>query len=177
MASNQLARGGGWDAQSHSTQAVVAALNQASAVMLRRGDLASADLLLRRAHALLPPAGTSAGDTTGCTEGETDGEGNAGLQRQLAVALNNSGCLHRRAGRYDEALNCLEQALAINKALQARARAARASGGGHIGGNASAVLIFAKRCKMMASFCIGCTKATKSSRVWYIAMVRYGVLR
>ena len=141
VASNQLARGGGWDAQSHSTQAVVAALNQASAVMLRRGDLASADLLLRRAHALLPPAGTSAGDTTGCTEGETDGEGNAGLQRQLAVALNNSGCLHRRAGRYDEALNCLEQALAINKALQARARAARASGGGHIGGNASAVLM------------------------------------
>ena len=51
MASNQLARGGGWDAQSHSTQAIVAALNQASAVMLRRGDLASADLLLRRAHA------------------------------------------------------------------------------------------------------------------------------
>jgi tetratricopeptide (TPR) repeat protein len=134
----KLARGAAWDPHSYSTQAVVAALNSVSASKIRHGDLADAKLLLSRAIELIE---SSRGDTARGTAPDVQ---DAGMQRLLAVTLNNTACLYRREGRLAEAMCCLEDALAIDSALAIRARVERCSGatsGGRIGANASALLL------------------------------------
>lgn len=105
------------------------------ASLIREGDLAYAKGVLDRAHTLLhtgsknPHGGAFADD--------------AGLQRLRAVTLNNIACVHRREGDLDAAMDCLEEALAVDAALAARARSERSAGKvrGEIGANAAALLL------------------------------------
>lgn len=139
----KLARGAAWDPQSYSTQAVVAALNTVSASKIREGDLDDAKLLLSRAVQLIE---SSSGNMA---RGAAPVLLDAGMQRLLAVTLNNTACVYRREGKLEEAMCCLEDALAIDAALAIRARVERrscaATSGGAagcgIGANASALLL------------------------------------
>ena len=144
----QLARGASWDAQSYSTQSTVAALNLASASMIRKSDLVAAAGLLNRADALIRQAvaarqPASRGQTAAGGPGEHD---EAAMHRLQSVTLNNTACLMRRQGKLDEAMLCLEEALDIDAALAARACTARTHALGDVGGariepNASALLL------------------------------------
>jgi hypothetical protein len=105
------------------------------ASLIREGDLASAKGVLDRAHTLLH---TGSKDSHGGAFAD-----DAGLQRLQAVTLNNIACVHRREGDLDAAMDCLEEALAVDAALAARARSERSAGKvrGEIGANASALLL------------------------------------
>jgi hypothetical protein len=116
-------------------QSVVAALNMVGASLIREGELVTARGVLDRAHALLHTGGA-----------DPHGEGvaeDAGLQRLRAVTLNNIACVHRREGDLEAAMDCLEEALAVDAVLAARARSERSAGRarGGIGSNASALLL------------------------------------
>ena len=105
------------------------------ASLIREGELVTARGVLDRAHALLHTGGA-----------DPHGEGvaeDAGLQRLRAVTLNNIACVHRREGDLEAAMDCLEEALAVDAVLAARARSERSAGRarGGIGSNASALLL------------------------------------
>ena len=108
--------------------------------MIRQGNLASAETLLARAEVLLRDARKRTETHAGAHEIE-------GMQRLQAVTLNNSACAHRRAGRLEQAMHCLHEALSVDATLQGQARAQRCAdgavggAGGKIGGNASALLL------------------------------------
>ena len=124
----------------HGRQAIVAALNLAGAAKIREDDLATAEVLLVRAEVLLRE---SRGKVGGVDPGVHE---TTGMQRLQAVTLNNTACVHRRAGRLDQAMRCLDDALSADAMLRKRSRAQRRSerGGGaegKIGANASALLL------------------------------------
>jgi tetratricopeptide (TPR) repeat protein len=122
-------------------QAIVAALNLAAAAKIREDDLATAESLLTRADVLLREARGKAGSMDPPGVHETNG-----MQRLQAVTLNNTACVHRRAGRLDQAMCCLHEALSADAVLRKRSREQRRSEGGggaegKIGANASALLL------------------------------------
>ena len=110
--------------------------------MIRQGHLASAESLLSRAEVVLRDARRKTE-----AEGSTVDHETEGIQRLQAVTLNNTACAYRRAGRLDQAMLCLEEALSVDARLQEQARAQRCAegavrgAGGKMGGNASALLL------------------------------------